>query len=63
LSQHVHVHVMPRKKNDFKWNDEVYQQLENHDKPQDVGRWRTEEEMEVEAKLIRKVFQDLALDV
>lgn len=54
---------MPRKKNDFKWNDEVYQQLENHDKPQDEGRWRTEEEMEVEAKLIRKVFQELALNV
>jgi hypothetical protein len=50
---------MPRKKEDFKWNDEVYQQLEKHDKPADVGRWRTEEEMEAEAKIIRKAFGEM----
>ncbi|XP_065348499.1 deaminated glutathione amidase [Cloeon dipterum] len=56
--KHVHVHVMPRKKDDFKWNDEVYRELAKHDKPEDTGRWRTEEEMADEAKSIRLVFRE-----
>jgi bis(5'-adenosyl)-triphosphatase len=27
---HVHVHILPRKPNDFKHNDDVYDELEKH---------------------------------
>merc|ERR1719285_459195 len=54
--KHVHVHVIPRKKNDFKFNDEIYQQLRRDG--EDDGRVaRSEEEMAVEATLFRKLVR------
>lgn len=32
--EHVHVHVLPRKKGDFEHNDDVYKALDEHDKQQ-----------------------------
>lgn len=29
---HVHVHIIPRRKNDFENNDDIYSELEKHDK-------------------------------
>merc|ERR1712228_37047 len=50
--KHVHVHVLPRLKNDFKNNDDIYAELANHDK--EPGRQaRTHEEMAKEASLLR----------
>lgn len=59
--QHVHVHVLPRKAGDFAENDEVYKQLETHDKHLDEdrmhGKVRTVEEMNKEAAALRKYFR------
>ena len=33
---HVHVHVMPRKDGDFTENDQIYNELEKHDKGKKV---------------------------
>ena len=30
--KHVHVHVLPRHKNDFENNDDIYNELAKHDK-------------------------------
>ena len=30
--KHVHVHVLPRQKNDFENNDDIYNELAKHDK-------------------------------
>ena len=30
--KHVHVHVLPRAKNDFENNDDIYSELAKHDK-------------------------------
>uniref|UniRef100_A0AAZ3QV52 Bis(5'-adenosyl)-triphosphatase n=1 Tax=Oncorhynchus tshawytscha TaxID=74940 RepID=A0AAZ3QV52_ONCTS len=56
--QHVHVHVLPRKAGDFERNDNVYDELQKHDREsEDVpSRWRTEEEMAAEASDLRKQF-------
>ena len=48
---HVHVHILPRSPGDFADNDDVYKELQNHDKVE-TG-WRTEEEMIAEADLFR----------
>jgi len=52
--QHVHVHVIPRRKGDFLENDEIYYKLQKHDK--EAGGWRTDEEMIKEADELRKHF-------
>lgn len=49
---HLHVHVLPRKPGDFEKNDDIYRILETHDKT-DIGKWRTPEEMNEEAKRLR----------
>jgi len=50
--KHVHVHVLPRQKNDFENNDDIYNELAKHDK--EPGRKaRTHEEMVKEAQLLR----------
>ncbi|XP_070967487.1 bis(5'-adenosyl)-triphosphatase-like [Oncorhynchus clarkii lewisi] len=56
--KHVHVHVLPRKAGDFERNDNVYDELQKHDREsEDVpSRWRTEEEMAAEASDLRKQF-------
>ncbi|XP_021425269.1 bis(5'-adenosyl)-triphosphatase [Oncorhynchus mykiss] len=56
--KHVHVHVLPRMAGDFERNDNVYDELQKHDREsEDVpSRWRTEEEMAAEASDLRKQF-------
>ncbi|XP_055503556.1 bis(5'-adenosyl)-triphosphatase [Leucoraja erinacea] len=57
--KHVHIHILPRKKDDFARNDNVYVELQKHDREtaEDSQRkWRTEEEMASEAADLRKYF-------
>lgn len=57
--KHVHIHILPRKKDDFARNDNVYVELQKHDQEtaEDAQRkWRTEEEMASEAADLRKYF-------
>ncbi|XP_064013032.1 bis(5'-adenosyl)-triphosphatase isoform X2 [Pogoniulus pusillus] len=56
--QHVHVHVLPRRAGDFSRNDDVYKELQHHDKEESPDKWRTEEEMAAEAAILKKYFQD-----
>jgi len=52
--RHVHVHVLPRQRNDFPQNDDIYKELERHDKTDDDTRKaRSEEEMKEEAEILR----------
>lgn len=64
---HVHVHVLPRKADDFKRNDDIYEELEkqNLDKfldssasidPAADRKPRTEEMMKAEADRLRTLF-------
>ncbi|KAL0279535.1 UNVERIFIED_CONTAM: hypothetical protein PYX00_001066 [Menopon gallinae] len=54
--KHVHVHVLPRKRGDFADNDDIYGELQKHDK--DPSRpYRTEEEMNEEAAMIRDMLK------
>ena len=50
----MHVHILPRREGDFAENDDVYRELQEHDKVE-TG-WRTEEEMVVEAKKLREAW-------
>jgi len=52
--KHVHMHVIPRKKGDFKRDNEIYEKLQSHDK--EMTNLRTVEEMEKEATELRKLF-------
>jgi diadenosine tetraphosphate (Ap4A) HIT family hydrolase len=54
LVQHVHLHILPRRKGDFK-KDEVYDRLENHDKDPNAKR-RSQDEMKAEANILRSLF-------
>ncbi|XP_012993748.2 bis(5'-adenosyl)-triphosphatase isoform X1 [Esox lucius] len=56
--KHVHVHVLPRKAGDFEKNDNVYDELQKHDRDNEdiTSMWRTEEEMAAEALHLRKLF-------
>uniref|UniRef100_A0A5K3FF06 bis(5'-adenosyl)-triphosphatase n=1 Tax=Mesocestoides corti TaxID=53468 RepID=A0A5K3FF06_MESCO len=54
---HVHVHVLPRKPGDFAMNDDIYAALQAHDKVAN-RKYRSNEEMAVEAKLFRSFFYD-----
>nr|XP_022903428.1 nitrilase and fragile histidine triad fusion protein NitFhit [Onthophagus taurus] len=51
---HVHVHILPRKSGDFDRNDDIYQELANHDRDDSIIR--PPEEMVEEATLLRKYF-------
>lgn len=55
--KHVHVHVLPRVKNDFEQNDDIYTELAKHDH-QPGKKPRTHEEMKKEAHLLRKYLLD-----
>ncbi|XP_064375172.1 bis(5'-adenosyl)-triphosphatase isoform X1 [Dromaius novaehollandiae] len=57
--KHVHVHVLPRRAGDFSRNDNVYEELQRHDKGEEDSpdKWRTEEEMAAEAAILKKYFQ------
>jgi hypothetical protein len=50
------MHILPRKKGDFKRDDEIYEHLQKHDKPEATGRLRTLEEMSAEAAELRRLF-------
>merc|ERR1712072_85935 len=52
---HVHVHVMPRRKGDFERNDEIYDKLEIEDEKRKA---RTLDEMAVEADALRALLPD-----
>uniref|UniRef100_A0A5S6R2W2 Nitrilase and fragile histidine triad fusion protein NitFhit n=1 Tax=Trichuris muris TaxID=70415 RepID=A0A5S6R2W2_TRIMR len=54
--QHVHVHILPRRRNDFPENDDVYVALEKHDKEDSEKSWRSLEEMSKEAAVFRSLF-------
>uniref|UniRef100_A0A8D2QAA8 Bis(5'-adenosyl)-triphosphatase n=1 Tax=Zonotrichia albicollis TaxID=44394 RepID=A0A8D2QAA8_ZONAL len=56
--KHVHVHVLPRRAGDFSRNDDVYEELQHHDKDDSPDKWRTEEEMAAEAEILKKYFQE-----
>ena len=53
--EHVHVHLLPRKKGDFESNDDVYKALDVHDKQRSESYevenkfFRSEEDMSKEA--------------
>jgi len=51
--EHVHVHIMPRKKGDFEKNDDIYIEIEKPER-----RRRTEEEMKEEATMLSKYFEE-----
>jgi len=59
--KHVHVHIMPRRPGDFQNNDQIYEELQKHDKDfnKDASKLRSNDEMEHEASLLRKYFQHL----
>ncbi|XP_006630724.3 bis(5'-adenosyl)-triphosphatase isoform X1 [Lepisosteus oculatus] len=56
--KHVHVHILPRKAGDFEKNDNVYDELQKHDKEDEDTplKWRSEEEMISEAADLKKYF-------
>ena len=51
---HVHVHIIPRRVGDFKNNDDIYTELEKHDK--DDRCPRTDEEMSTEATGLKSII-------
>ncbi len=53
--KHVHLHILPRKMNDFEQSDEIYERLRNHDKDMSHGV-RSLEQMANEANEFRKLF-------
>ncbi|XP_076787655.1 bis(5'-adenosyl)-triphosphatase isoform X3 [Arvicanthis niloticus] len=57
--KHVHVHILPRKAGDFRRNDNIYDELQKHDKEEEDSPafWRSEEEMAAEAEALRVYFQ------
>lgn len=55
--KHLHCHIMPRRKGDFKFNDEIYVRLAKHDQQeQDPATRRSNEEMAAEALEYCKLF-------
>lgn len=50
---HFHVHILPRKPNDFPDNDDVYRILQKHKEQTD---WRKEEDMIEEAEYLKTFF-------
>lgn len=62
---HVHVHVIPRRDNDFPRNDQVYDEIDKSDLRRDVKidaddsrKPRSKEEMYAEALELRTLFPD-----
>jgi len=54
---HVHVHILPRREGDFAENDDVYKELQDHDKVE--SGWRTEEEMVIESGMLREAWGEV----
>jgi len=74
---HVHIHILPRKEGDFERNDQVYDELEKHDKElygdhkehtgiskalDDERKPRTKEQMSAEAAVLRQRMRSLESD-
>lgn len=57
IRQHVHCHIMPRKKDDFAHNDEIYIELNKHDHDEDKRQKRTIEERTAEANEYRLLLE------
>merc|ERR1719309_1557088 len=54
---HLHVHLLPRQVGDFANNDDIYRELETHDKQShDAAGWRDEQTMANEAKQFRDLW-------
>ncbi|VDM39733.1 unnamed protein product [Toxocara canis] len=54
---HVHVHILPRKKDDFGGNpDKFYGELAEHDKPSAARKFRDVEDMNREAAIYRQLM-------
>ncbi|KAI8638780.1 HIT-like domain-containing protein [Parasitella parasitica] len=54
---HVHMHIIPRKKDDWANNDDIYQELDKKQGVDNEGRRpRTEQEMSLEAAELRFYF-------
>ncbi|KAK7102718.1 hypothetical protein V1264_020900 [Littorina saxatilis] len=58
--KHVHVHIMPRKPGDFEENDDIYYELQKHDRELSAKSpgMRTVEQMAEEASMMRAAFKD-----
>lgn len=57
MFQHVHVHILPRRKGDFGGvTDNVYRELAEHDKPGMEQKFRDAREMQQEAELYRSLL-------
>lgn len=58
--KHVHIHILPRKPGDFEQNDDIYYELQKHDKDMSASTpgLRTEAEMAEEAALMRQEFRN-----
>ncbi|VDI18572.1 bis(5'-adenosyl)-triphosphatase [Mytilus galloprovincialis] len=54
--KHFHVHILPRREQDIPNNDDIYHELEKHDKVMLQSDTRSEEEMEKESRELRKYF-------
>ncbi|EAL70021.1 hypothetical protein DDB_G0274257 [Dictyostelium discoideum AX4] len=50
--EHVHIHIIPRKKFDFENNDQIYNEIEKEREP------RSYEEMEKESSELRPLFEE-----
>eukprot|EP00095_Tigriopus_kingsejongensis_P008373 snap_masked-scaffold856_size87843-processed-gene-0.10 protein:Tk08373 transcript:snap_masked-scaffold856_size87843-processed-gene-0.10-mRNA-1 annotation:"histidine triad domain protein" len=55
---HVHVHVLPRRAGDFRRSDDIYNELETHDKGENII-WRSEAEMASEAGELRQTLSEM----
>lgn len=56
MFQHVHVHLLPRRKGDFPRNDDIYMQLAKHDTEENQSPLRKEDDMVEEARKLRNYF-------
>lgn len=58
---HVHIHILPRRPSDFKRNDDVYEELDQHDASIDFERERIPravDDMAVECTTLQKAILD-----
>lgn len=57
--KHVHVHIIPRRSGDLEHNDDIYYELQKHDRDLHANTpgLRTKEELAQEAKMMREAFQ------
>eukprot|EP00117_Sycon_ciliatum_P008219 scpid102986/ scgid2074/ Bis(5&apos; AP3A hydrolase; Diadenosine 5&apos; Dinucleosidetriphosphatase; Fragile histidine triad protein len=53
---HVHVHILPRKAGDFKRNDDIYTELEGHDKTPSTDVFRSIDDMAAESTRLEGLF-------